>query len=197
MSLWRGFDEWAMFSATPEVGKAIGVFFSVSDRWRDFARNPSKEADWQSAIENSNTSSAIELLAERQFQTFNDHFGSPVPMRRFLDAFERFGDNSLPDDIDRPKDVRHNMNGSGMWQMWSAFADACIRLSIRETFWNTMARGILLGQMNDGLFRGRFTVKGFERSSEGKVAMRTFVTDLSDADVAQQLLERFIDSGLG
>ena len=196
-ALWREFDNWAMFQASPEVSDAINVFFPVTLQWRSFANDPTQEQAWQTAIEQSEVRQAIKLLSDRQYQSFRDHFGLPIPLPDFLDAFERFGDNSLPDDPQRPEDRRHNMNGAGMWFIWSAFCDACLRLELRTEFWTGMARGLLIGLLNDGLFRGRFNVNGFAADLAGKQAIRKLVVDLADSDLQSELRIRFTDSGLG
>jgi hypothetical protein len=196
-ALWREFDRWAMFEATPETQAAIGEFFAVTQLWQDFSRDPSAEATWQAAIVVPATRSAIELLAANQLKTFRDALGTPIPLLTLLDSFERFGDNSLPDDPVRPPDRRHNMNGLGMWGIWMSFVDACLRLTGETAFWNAMARGVLMGMLNDGLFRGRLTVVGFTADLAGKVALRAHLNTLPDSALAAEMRQRFVDSGVG
>ncbi len=116
-----------------------------------------------------------------------------------LDGFERFGADTLPDDPQRPQDVRHRMNGKIMWFYWSAFADACLRAAeaaIPKEFWIGLGRGILLGLLNDGLFRHRFAVRGFTADDAGRQAMRDFARRLAPDKVAAELAARYRDSGL-
>jgi hypothetical protein len=124
-----------------------------------------------------------------------DHYHSPVQLLTLLDSYERFGDDSLPDDPLRPLDVRHRMNGAIMWFLWSAFNDACLRLNINLDLWHGHTRALLLGLMNDGLFRGRYTVNGFSADAAGKEAMRTHVRGLPDDQLQAELVRRFVDSG--
>jgi hypothetical protein len=49
-----------------------------------------------------------------------------------------------------------------MWFVWSAFAEACVRLNIPAEFRLFSTRAILCGLLNDGVFGGRFRVQVFE-----------------------------------
>lgn len=191
---WRDFDDWAMFHTTPEVGAAINEFFAIVNLWMAFAKDAANEGDWSDAIRQQAKTDAINLLALRQMETVQTHYGSPVPLLTLLDSYERFGNDSLPDDLMRPQDLRHNMNGPMMWFMWSAFADACLRVGITPDFWHGHIRAILLGLMNDGLFRGRFAVTGFSADEQGKADMRAYVRSLPDDEVQGELVKRFVDS---
>ena len=117
-AFWRDFDNWALFQASPEVRAAVNTFFRSATTWMEFARDPSGESAWQSAINNPEFTDAVRLLATRQMATVSEHYGNPVPLLTLLDSFERFGDDSLPDDPLRPEDQRHNMNGPIMWFFW-------------------------------------------------------------------------------
>jgi hypothetical protein len=192
---WRDFDNWAMFQATPEVNDAIGKVFNAVPHWMAFAKDPAREAAWQSAITEPSTAAAITLLAKRQRDTVRARYGTPVALLTLLDSYARFGDDSLPDDPQRPADSRHNMNGPTMWFFWAAFHDACLRLDVHAEFWRGHCRALLLGLMNDGLFRGRFTVTGFSADEAGKNAMQTHVRQLADDDLQAELAKRFVESG--
>lgn len=196
-ALWLELDNWAMFQSTPEVNEAIGRFFPVSALWRQFASDTTQEPAWQSAIEQESVRQAIEQLGERQFISFSTHFQLPIPLKVLMDALERFGDNSLPDDAQRPQDRRHNMNGAGMWFVWSSFCDACLRLDVRKDFFLGLSRGVLIGLLNDGLFRGRFHVSGFTPDLVGKQSMRESVLSLTDDQIQPELAKRLVDSGIG
>lgn len=192
---WRDFDDWAMFNASEQVSADIGVFFGLVSKWMDFAKDATQEAAWAAALAPANVRDAVGRLEEKQRSTVVAHYGQPVPLLTLLDGYERFGDNSLPDDPQRPADVRHTMNGDTMWFVWSAFVDACLRIggAIPAEFWNGMARAILEGLLNDGLFRGRFTVHGFTADPAGKAAIRAHVRGLSAADLPAELQRRYRD----
>ena len=200
LDFWREFDDWSMFQATPEVSDAIGAFFEKAPLWLGFAADPTREPAWQAALQEAPVRAAVSLLEGRQRDTIVKNFGRPVPLGSLLDAFRRFGDDSLPNDTQRPADMRHNMNGKVMWFMWSAFLDACLRLSIPSNipapFWSGMARAVLVGLMNDGLIRGRFTVEGFPATLAGQDLLQQSVIDLPDANLPGELARRFRESGL-
>lgn len=193
---WRDFDDWAMYQVTPSVRAAINRFFGVESRWRALARDPGQEAAWVAALNEETTRDAVMMLAARQQQTVQDHYGDPVDWDAVLESYEHFGDASLPPDPNRP-DAPHTMNAHIMWFIWSAFADACLRLGIAPTFWRNHTRAIVLGLMNDGLFRERYPVVGFAADAAGKEAMREHVRTLPDDQLQQELARRFVDSGLG
>jgi hypothetical protein len=202
VAFWHDFDDWAMFHATDEVRQDIETFFGVADAWLAAATDPAREPDWAAAVADAAVRAAVGRLEARQRQTVIDHYGRPVPLLTLLDSFERFGDDSLPDDPDRPQDRRHRMNGAVMWFYWSAFVDACLRSAspagIPAEFWRAMARGVLLGLLNDGVFRpNRYTVKGFTRDDAGKQKMRDHVRGLGPDKLAPELARRYSESGLG
>ncbi len=199
-AFFRDFDNWAMFMADPQTVDDINAYFAAADEYFAFATDPGAEPDWATALLNSDVVAAVQRLEQRQRETVISHYGSPVPLLTLLDAYIRFGDNSLPDDPLRPVDVRHNMNGQSMWFFWAGFGDACVRLSlttgISSEFWFGMSRAILVGLLNDGLFRGRFTVTGFTPDADGKAAVLNHVQGISDSDLQNELISRLRDSGI-
>lgn len=197
VDFWREFDDRAMFQATPETVAAINTIFGIFPLWAALATNAALLADWELAIAQPGPDHALRLLSELHADTVRAHYGNPVPLLTLLDGFERFGTDSLPDDPLRPEDPRHNMNGSVMWFIWSAFADACLRRSIEPELWHGLARALLLGLLNDGVFRQRYPVLGFTADDAGREAMRQHVLQLADADLPGELARRFVDSGLG
>ncbi len=200
-SYWRDFDNWAMFQASQQTSADINTFFGKAGLWIAYANDPGQEPAWEAAINEAAVVEAVSRLEERQRQTVTAHYGQPVPLLTLLDGYERFGDNSLPDDPLRPQDPRHNMNGRSMWFFWTAFSDACLRLAattaIPAEFWNGMIRVQLVGLMNDGLFRGRFPVNGFPATPQGKANVRTHVRNLNDSALPAEARIRFVDSGIG
>jgi hypothetical protein len=189
-----------MFNAVPPVPDDIDAFFNAAPKWLSFAKDPTQEQAWLEALNAPGVRQAVSELESRQRDTFVQHYGRPVPFLTLLDSFEHFGDDSLPDDTQRPQDPRHDMNGAVMWFMWSAFTDACLRLASASTapaeFWRAMARAILLGLINDGVFRGRFTVSGIPKTAEGKNIARQQVQSLADHDIPGELARRYRESGL-
>jgi len=199
-NFFRDFDNWAMFHATPDTQANINSFFAVADRYFELALGRTPEANWVNAISVPEVTRAVEALELQQRNTAIQHYGTPVPLLTLLDGFMRFGDNTLPDDPQRPLDVRHNMNGRTMWFFWAAFADACDRLSattqIPADFWHGMSRGILIGLISDGLIRGRFTVNGFAATPAGQQAALQHVRQLAAQDLRNELTTRLVDSGI-
>jgi len=193
---WRDFDNWAMFNVTPQVSAAIGEFFPRVDVWFALAKKTATENQWLSILRIPSVSSAIQLLANLQAQTVARHYGSPVRSEEVLDSYALFGGGSLPTDPLRPEDPHHQMNGREMWFVWSAFADACLRLQVEDNFWPLQARAILLGLLNDGVFRARFNVTGFSRDEAGRSAMRQHVVGLSTGALPGELATRFVASGI-
>jgi hypothetical protein len=202
IAFWRDFDDWAMFHATSDVGDDINAYFGATDAYFAFARDAAEEPGWVTALADPAARQAIARLEAHQRLTVSQHYGRPAPLPALLDSFETFGNDSLPDDPERPVDVRHRMNGAIMWFMWSAFADACLRLApdiptIPAADWQALSRAILLGLLNDGVFRKRYTVTGgFTADDAGKQAMRTFVLSLSADQLPAELAKRCRESGL-
>lgn len=184
-----------MVSVTDDVSADIGVFFNMAGKWTEFAKDASKEADWVAALATAEVRAAVGRLESKQRETVTAHYGMPIPLVTLLDGYERFGDNTLPDDPRRPADVRHTMNGNTMWFVWSAFAEACLRIggAIPAEFWRGMSRAILIGLLNDGLYRGRFRVTGFAADASGKAAIRAFVKSLPVANISAELRSRYRD----
>jgi hypothetical protein len=202
IAFWRDFDDWAMFHATSDVGDDINSYFGATDAWFAYAKDPLKEPDWVAALADPSVRQAISRLEAHQRLTVSQHYGRPAPLLTLLDSFETFGNDSLPDDLARPQDVRHRMNGAIMWFMWSAFADACLRLApeittIPAADWQALSRAILLGLLNDGVFRKRYTVTGdFTADDAGKQAMRNYVQAVPADGLLAELAKRCKESGL-
>lgn len=196
----RDFDNWAMFNATPQTQDDINTYFSAADAYFAYALDAAQEPGWVAALLDPNVMSAVMRLEQQQRDTVVAHYGRPVALRTLLDGFVRFGDDSLPDDPQRPLDVRHNMNGESMWFFWSAFADACLRLSkstpIPADFWYGFTRAILIGLLNDGLFRGRFSVAGITADPAGREVAMTHVLNLVASDLPAELMKRLRESGV-
>ncbi len=196
VAFWRDFDDWAMYHATPEIQDAIGVVFQFFTSWQVFVRDATKEKTWTDSLSVNSVRLAVAALSARQKQTVESHYGVPVPLLAVLDGFERFGNDGLPDDPLRLQDPRHNMNGAVMWFVWSAFAEACLRLEISSDFWRFYMRAILCGLLNDGVFRGRFEVRGFTSTTEDHLKIFAYCQQVSDADLPGELRNRYAESGL-
>lgn len=75
------------------------------------------------------------------------------------------------------------MNGRSLWFFWTAFLDAHLRLTdhaIPASFWSGVVRLQPCGLLNDGVFRGRFEVNGFDTTVAVKEAIRSHVTQLPE-----------------
>lgn len=194
---WRDFDNWAMFKSPPDVRAAIGAFFPVAPKWFSYAKGPGSEYEWATAIASPQVQSALKLLSQRQKETVAQYYGDPIDMIALLDSYKRFGAGTLPHDPLRPQDPEHKMNGREMWFFWAAFSDACLRSGIDVDFWKQEMRAIFAGLMHDGLFRGRFAVRGFSADDAGSAAILEYVRGLADPDLQLELRTRFSDSGVG
>lgn len=194
-AFWRDFDNWAMFQASQEVQDAIGVFFEAAPKWMGGLVQGAL-IDWIATVSANPARAAIQTLASRQIQTVQNHYGKPIRGSELVDSFELFGSAALPPDPLRPHDDEHNMNGASMWFFWSAFVDAAIRLQL-DAAWPWMGRCVLVGLLNDGVFRGRFAVNGFPRDEASRAAIRAHALTLPDAGLTGELGQRFVDSGLG
>lgn len=195
VAYFRDLDNWSNFQATPDVRTAINQTFEFFDSWIAFARDASQERAWIDSLSGNAVRQSVALLSDLQKQTVEVHYGVPVPLLTLLDGFERFGNDGMPDDPDRPLAPRHNMNAAIMWFMLSAFAEACVRLEISVEFWVFYMRAILCGLLNDGLFRGRLTVQGFEATPEGRLAVFQHAQAVADADLPAELRRRYMESG--
>ena len=185
-----------MYHATPEIQDAVGVVFQFFPAWQAFARDATREKAWTDSLSADSVRPAAAMLSARQKQTVESHYGVPVPLLAVLDGFERFGNDGLPDDPLRPQDTRHNMNGAIMWFVWSAFAEACLRLEMSPDFWRFYMRAILCGLLNDGVFRGRFKVQGFSATAADHLKIFTYCQQVPDVNLPGELRSRYADSGL-
>jgi hypothetical protein len=70
-----------------------------------------------------------------------------------------------------------------------------VRLDVSTGFWTFHMRAILCGLLNDGLFRRRFTVQGFQPTPDGQLAVFQHVQAVADADLPAELRQRCVDSG--
>ncbi|HEV2853643.1 MAG TPA: ferritin-like protein [Thermoanaerobaculia bacterium] len=195
-AFWRELDAWSLFRATEEVQEAEGVVFDLVNSWFAFAKDATQEAQWLAATRQPAVETAVNMLSDRQLQTVESHYGTPLPLLAVLDAFQQFGADTLPADPLRPSDPRHRMNGASLWFVWGAFAEASISLGISTEFWRFLTRAILCGLLNDGVFRGRFTVHGFSATPEGKLEILAHVQQLTDEDLQVEVRQRFAESGL-
>jgi hypothetical protein len=195
IAYFRDLDNWSNFQATADVRAAINQTLEFFDSWIAFARDASQEQAWIDSLSGEPVRQSVAMLSDRQQQTVEAHYGVPVPLLTLLDGFERFGNDGLPNDPNRPQAPRHNMNAAIMWFVLSAFAEACIRLEISAEFWVFYMRAILCGLLNDGLFRGRLTVQGFQATPEGRLAVFQHAQTVADADLPAELRRRYMESG--
>jgi hypothetical protein len=201
VAFWRDLDNRAMFQADSATQAAIDAFFGAAGQWLAFAKDAAQEPAWVTALADAAVRDGIGRLEGLQRDVVVLHFGRPVPMLTLLDGFARFGADQLPDDLQRPVDPRHRMDGKVMWFFWSAFCDACLRIagteaSIPAEFWQGLGRGILLGLLNDGAIRGRFRVTGFAGDKAGQQQMFDFARQLGADQLQGELAKRYRESGL-
>jgi hypothetical protein len=191
---WREFDNRTSVPETTTVGKAVQDVMPAMSLWRRLAKGTATESQWVAAIQA--LGEPIQLLSKLQADTVKDFYGDPIRESELFDGFQRFGADTLPDDKLRPDDPRHRMNGSTMWFVWSAFADASLRLNFDAAFWPILMRAILIGSANDGLMRRRFKVAGFEPNASGQAALLGYFSDLQAASLQKELTRRYLESGL-
>lgn len=201
VAFWRDFDDRSMYHATDQTQQDINTFFAVADAWLTFAKDPTKEAAWAQSLAAPDVRDSVGRLEALQRSVVAEHYGRPVPLLTVLDGFQQFGADQLPTDPNRPPDPHHRMNGKIMWFYWCAFCDACLRVGAGQAalpadFWRALGRCILLGLLNDGLFRHRFTVTGFSADAVGQKQALDFTRQLPDAQVAVELATRYRASGL-
>jgi hypothetical protein len=125
-----------------------------------------------------------------------DFFGDPMSADELNLAFWHFGRGTLPLDELRPSDKKHQMNGTGMWLSWLAFADAAIRTDTEPQGWETVGRAVALGMVGDSLFRTDRAPNErlrIVRYKAGQPRLKeTIIGDLAPLK-GEQLLARLID----
>ncbi|MEX0676002.1 MAG: ferritin-like protein [Pirellulales bacterium] len=200
-AFWREFDNWSMFHARPEMFEAVGVLLTLAGRWDAFARATIAEAVWVAEVNQPASRAAIVRVATRLMGTVEAHYGNPTPGLTLLESFELFGKGGrgglAPDPL-RPADRQHQMNGPQMWFNWCALLDGCVRQNppLEPAFWRGMMRAVLLGLMNDGVFRERFPVVGFSTDDPSVgAALRQHVLSIPEDFLDEELARRFRDTG--
>jgi hypothetical protein len=148
----REFDNFFAFEASDDTGAAINDFFAVAQTWPGFKRVTDLPA-WTGAISAASVKNAAQFLSDNQLRVMTGHFGDPLDEDSLAEAYWQFGKGTLPVDDQRPEDPFHRMNGSSMWLMWLAFADASIRSGMKVAQWTSIAKCICLGLVGDALFR--------------------------------------------
>mgnify|MGYP000974075784 CR=1 FL=1 len=168
--------------------------------WFAAALDASRLPPWTAAVAKPEVGMATARLEAGQRELITQYYGQTLRLADLYDGYEQFGADLLPLD-DRRDDPHHRMNGETMWGYWFAFCDASIRLagttpSIPAAFWRSVARATLIGMMNDGVYRQRFTVNGFANVPQDHARMRTFVAGLADSMLPDEMLKRIRESGL-
>lgn len=148
----REFDNFFSFEASDETGAAVGAFFAAAPSWPGFNQTTNLPA-WTAAISGANVKNAAQFLSDNQLRIMTGHFGDPLDENSLSEAYWQFGKGTLPTDDQRPEDPFHRMNGSSMWLMWLAFADAGIRSGMKAAQWSSVGKCICLGLVGDALFR--------------------------------------------
>ena len=148
----REFDQFFQFDASDETSAAVNDFFGAGPSWPGFKRTTNLAA-WTSALSGADVKKAVQLLSDDQLKVITAHFGDPLDQNAMNEALWQFGKGSLPADDQRPQDPLHRMDGSTMWLMWLACADASMRAGIKVPQWTSVAKCICLGLVGDALFR--------------------------------------------
>jgi hypothetical protein len=152
IDFFRAFDRFFAFEASDPTRSAIGDFFGIAQNWPGFNATTDLPT-WTDAIAAPEVKNAAQFLSDNQLRLIAEHFSDPLDQASFDAALWQFGKGGLPPDDQRPQDRLHRMNGSQMWLMWLAFADASIRTGIEAATWTALARSICLGLVGDALFR--------------------------------------------
>jgi hypothetical protein len=152
IGFFREFDNFFSFEASDDTSTAVGDFFGVAQAWPGFNQATNLPA-WTSALSAADVKNAAQFLSDNQLRVMTAHFGDPLNENSLTEAYWQFGQGILPADDQRPQDPLHRMNGSTMWLMWLAFADASIRSGIKAPQWSSVAKCICLGLVGDALFR--------------------------------------------
>lgn len=197
VDFWRDLDDWAMYQVTVQVRNAIDfVMPAAISIWFPFAKGQGAEAAWTNKVVEPDVLDAVMLLSRLQKETVERHYGYPIDASQLFESFVGFGKGHLPPDPNRPINPKHQMNGSSMWFIWSAVADACIRLQVDAEFWNVYARGIIIGALHDGLFRRRFNVVGYSATQSDSDTIVATSGGIDSARLVDELGLKYRESGL-
>jgi hypothetical protein len=194
IDFWLALDEWSLEPNSAALA-AVEAYQPITPLYRNFLKNPAGENAWRQAV--AAQSNGIKLLSNGQLRLVRQFYGDPINIELLCDSFELFGRDELPQDPRHGDDPHHTMDGRRQWVVWASFVDAATQLNAEAATWLQVSRAILVGLLNDGLFRpNRFTVTGFTQDDAGKATIHQLGTGLSDADVPQELLARIRESGL-
>jgi hypothetical protein len=103
VAYFRHLDDWPNFHPTADVQAAINQTFEFSSSWVGFAHDASQGQAWIGSLSGDPVRQPVAMLSDRQKQTLQAHYGVPVPLLMLLDGSERFGNDGLPNDPDRPQ----------------------------------------------------------------------------------------------
>ena len=194
VAFWREFDNRTLYQPTPQVAQAIQAVMGRTVVWRRLAKGTATEAQWQAQVQAMNAE--LDIISALHMSVVSNFYGAPLHQAALFMSFQQFGANALPADPLRPDDPEHTMNGNSMWFVWSAVADACLRLNIDTAFWEILCRAVMIGSANDGLMRGRFQVVGFTPDPVGQAAVLAYFSALPANALRMELTRRYRDSGL-
>ena len=148
----REFDQFFAFEASDDTTRRSTIF-STSRRSGPASARPLICPHGPTQFPTPTVKNAAQFLSDNQLRVITQHFGDPLDQNSLNEALWQFGKGSLPPDNQRPQDRFHRMNGSSMWMMWLAFADASIRSGMNVPQWTNVAKCICLGLVGDALFR--------------------------------------------
>lgn len=173
----------------------VGEFFGAVANWLAFATNPAAEPARANAIAQPAAREAISLLSSRQAETIRQHFGNPVQFLTLLDAYERFGDNSLPDDPLRPARPRHSMDAPANVVQLGGIRRCLPAAGLRAPNLAGPPARNLAGPVQRRSLPGPLHGNQVPSHAAGKQAMRDHVRNLDDAALQPELRARFAASG--
>lgn len=199
---WTDFRAWAIEDRSEETEAALAAFRRILPRWTALldasekahgASRADPNAAWREAVSTRVTSTAVEVLSDRERETVRSHYGLPVRLDDLIEAYIEFGRGDHPlGDTDAGSGL---LTGPEYWLGWGALSDACLELELRPVFWGKHNRASLAGLLADGLLRGRFPVRGFDQAMDEE-EIGAYVRELAPEDGRAELRKRLRESGL-
>lgn len=195
-AFFKEFDDYFMFSVSPATSENIGLFFGGVGLWPGLG---GAAESWNSHLSQQPVFDAIQRLSKGQITIINRHFSGESRDESLRRAFEQFGAGSLPPNPLRPQEPLHRMDGHTMWNIWMAFASACLIKNVDAPFWSDFSKFIVLGAVYDSLFRDDRPVSAklhISRYSKGMDGLSNIILrDFENGD-SGELEGRLVDISL-
>lgn len=151
-TFFRVFDDFFLFSASPETSAAVGTFMGASQFWPGWSADD-RRGSWDDLLLIPSIGEAARYIAEHHHRLVTDFFGSPTDIEMLNIALYRFGAGDLPDDPLRPQQPKHRMDGATMWLFWLSHVDAALRIGAAPATATAVGRVVVTGLVADALFR--------------------------------------------